>query len=414
MVDFWFNHFNVFQGKNFMRVLVGHYEHHAIRPFALGRFRDLLGAVTHHPAMLYYLDNAQSVSNPPEMNNKMVVQGKKKRGLNENFARELLELHTLGVDGGYSQKDVIEVARALTGWTAVPGRGAGMRMQAQIDQAQSTGQLNNRLVQRGDFVFLPNQHDPRPKKILGRNFPGLGGPNGYQEGEQVLDMLAEHPSTAQHIAKKLVIRFVDDHPDPALINKLAQQFRRSHGDTKAMLIALVESPEFWKTRSSKVKSPLEYYASMMRALGGQVDLAQLENQGRARVLGKWFEKMGQQLYYYQAPTGFPDRAEQWINSGTLVSRINFAFALCGSQIPGLVLPQQQLQSVSKDLQSSAQYLMPGRDIEATVAQVSASSSKPEFFQSLKKNQEMAVDHEKFSSNQRNLALILSSPEFQKR
>lgn len=413
LTDFWYNHFYVSMAKNQAKDFILSYERDAIRPNSLGTFRQLLGSSSSHPAMLYYLDNAQSTKNPEQGNEmKQNAKGKPKRaktGLNENYAREILELHTLGVDGGYQQKDVVEVARALTGWTAMPGRGRNEKFDDRLDRARSQG---NQIIEKGQFVFVAQQHDGGPKQILGVRFPGQSGLAGYQEGVKVLDLLSEHPSTARNISKKFLIRFVSDEPDPKLVNHLSQVFLNSHGDTKAMLRALVESPEFWASRGKKVKSPVEYFASMTRALGGQVDLQALRKPRSGRQLDNWFEKMGQKPYGYQAPTGFPDRAQQWVNSGTIVNRINFAFAICNGRVDGISIPPAPQQW--KSLESCAQQFLAGHDIKPTVKQAETNANNPKFYDSLRKDQEVAHHTKDIAAGPRNAALILSSPEFQRR
>ncbi len=414
LTDFWYNHFYVSMSKNQAKDFILSYERDAIRPYSLGTFRQLLGSSSSHPAMLYFLDNAQSTKNSEQglqrsQNAKGKPKKKAKTGLNENYAREILELHTLGVDGGYQQKDVVEVARALTGWTAMPGRGRNDRLEKQLERARAQG---NQIIEKGQFVFVAQRHDGGPKQILGVRFPGQSGLAGYQEGVKVLDLLSQHPSTARNIAKKFVIRFVSDEPDPKLVNQMSQVFLSSHGDTKAMLKALVESPEFWASRGKKVKSPVEYFASMTRALGGQIDLQALRRPRSGRLLDNWFEKMGQKPYGYQAPTGFPDRAQQWVNSGTIVNRINFAFAVCNGKVDGIAIPPDAANW--KTLESCAQLFLAGHDIKPTVRQAESNANNPKFYDSLRKDQEVASHSKEIATGPRNAALILSSPEFQRR
>ena len=244
--DFWYNHFNVFVDKGADRYLVTEYERDAIRPHVLGKFRDLLEATAKSPAMLFYLDNWQSVGpNAPQPRG----QGNKaKRGLNENYGRELMELHTLGVDGGYTQKDVTEVARCFTGWT--------------INQPQRGGK----------FVFNPRLHDNGEKVVLGVTIPAGGGES---DGEKVLDILAHHPATAHFISKKLAMRFVADDPPAALVDRMADTFLKTDGDIRQVMLTMIDSKEFWSVGAyrSKVKSPLEMVASAVRAMNGNVDFA---------------------------------------------------------------------------------------------------------------------------------------------
>ena len=300
MVDFWANHFSVFQGKGQTRLYIPAYERETIRPHALGRFRDLLGAVAKSPAMLLYLDNAQSMAD--SMHSTLVGRrgARRARGLNENYARELMELHTLGVDGGYTQQDVIEVARALTGWT--------------VD------------AQQGGFIFRPALHDADEKTVLGRR---LAAGRGQEDGEQVLDILAKHPATARYITRKLAIRFVSDSAPPALVDRCAREFERSDGDIRATVRCIVTSPELFSEASyrSKVKTPFELVASALRAAGAVPDATPRSGQVVARL--------GQPIYGRQTPDGWPDRAEEWINAGAMVNRVNFGIQLADGQVPGV-------------------------------------------------------------------------------
>jgi uncharacterized protein (DUF1800 family) len=326
LTDFWFNHFNVFVGKGQVRQYLTEYERDVIRPHVLGSFRDLLGATAHSPAMLFYLDNWQS-STPnagpmltPEMerrlNSPRVTPSQKQqlmsrldaakknapKGLNENYGRELMELHTLGVDGGYTQQDVINVARAFTGWT--------------IDRPQ----------QGGGFVFRPQMHDTSEKTILGVKFPAGGGEN---EGERVLDLLAKHPSTAHHIAYELAQRFVSDTPPPALVDRAAKRFLDTKGDLREVTRTIIESPEFFAEDAyrAKVKTPLEFVVSAVRATGAVVSNPQ--------PLIAELRTLGMPLYGCQPPTGYSMTADAWVNTGSLLNRMNFALQLVGGQInPG--------------------------------------------------------------------------------
>ncbi|MGH7772421.1 MAG: DUF1800 domain-containing protein, partial [Candidatus Binatia bacterium] len=297
MVDFWFNHFNVFWGKDAARWMVTSFERDAIRPHALGKFRDLLMATARHPAMLFYLDNWMSVRS--DMPTGRGGQGP--RGLNENYARELLELHTLGVDGGYTQKDVIEVARCFTGWT--------------IDQPKKVG----------SFIFRPFAHDNGEKLVLGHRIAAGGG---QQDGERVIDILAHHPSTARFIATKLVRRFVADDPPLSLVQRVAETFKQTDGDIKSLLVTIINSPEFFAIENyrAKTKTPFEFVASAVRAPNGTTD-------GSPPLVAA-VGKMGAPLYSAPAPNGYPDVAEPWLNSGALLSRVNFVSSLMRNQLPG--------------------------------------------------------------------------------
>lgn len=298
LVDFWFNHFNVSAEKNRTRWMVTSYERDAIRPHVLGKFRELLGATAKHPAMLWYLDNWQSVRDGFEPRRRR--NGKNMpTGLNENYARELLELHTLGVDAGYTQNDVHEAARALTGWSVELKRG-------------------------GTFAFHAQAHDSGPKQIFGLSLEAGGG---QSDGERLLDALARHPATAHHLARKLCMRFVNDDPPPELVERIAQVFLSTDGDLRATVQAIFESPEFWSARGTKTKTPLEFVASAVRAVGS---LDQVQ-QPLARAL----ETLGAPLYRCAPPTGYAEQASAWVSAGALVSRINFGLALAGGRVKGV-------------------------------------------------------------------------------
>jgi uncharacterized protein (DUF1800 family) len=298
LTDFWYNHFNVYLDKGADRYLVPSYEREAIRPHVLGNFRDLLEATAKSPAMLFYLDNWQSVA--PGQNQRMRKQGT--RGLNENYGRELLELHTLGVDGGYTQKDIIEVARCFTGWTIRNPR------------------------QGGGFQYNDRVHDKGQKVVLGVIIPAGGG---QQDGEKVLDILAHHPSTARFISKELAMRFVADSPPQALIDRMAASFTKSGGDQRAVMKTMLDSKEFWSAGAyrAKVKTPFEMIVSAVRALDANVEFAfPLANQ---------IALLGQPLYRKQEPTGYSSANADWINSAALLARMNFALALAQNRIPGV-------------------------------------------------------------------------------
>ena len=304
--DFWFNHFNVFFDKGADRYLVTEYERDAIRPNVLGKFRNLLEATAKSPAMLFYLDNWQSVGpaapQPWGAKAPQALGVKARRGLNENYGRELMELHTLGVDGGYTQKDVTEVARCFTGWT--------------INQPQ----------RGGTFVFNPRLHDNGEKVVLGVTIPAGGGES---DGEKVLDILAHHPSTAHFISKKLAMRFVADNPPEALVDRMAQTFQRTDGDIRQVMLTMIESKEFWSVGAfkSKIKSPLEMVASAVRAINGDVNVAfPLVNQ---------VAQLGEPLYRKLEPTGYSNSSAQWANSAGLMARMNFALNLASNKVPGV-------------------------------------------------------------------------------
>ncbi|MCZ8203991.1 DUF1800 domain-containing protein [Gemmatimonas sp.] len=350
LVDFWENHFNVFAGKDRTRYFLNDFDR-TVRQHAMGDFRALLGAVAKSPAMLYYLDNWQSVADsgrpvlqpiPPqraarraqavrravqprgatsEQMARVEALQRRRRGLNENYARELMELHTLGVDGGYTQQDVVEVARALTGWTLERG------------------------AQGGGFVFRPQAHDAGAKTILGVRFPAG---RGQEEGEAVLDLLAYHPRTAEFIARKLVQRFVSDSPPPALVARAAERFRLSRGNIRETVRTIVTSPEFFSADAyrAKVKSPFELVVSALRALDAAPDVT-------ART-AQLVSRLGQPLFGHQAPNGYPETGEAWMNTGAILNRINFGLTVAGDRVPGVRLAQWPLYDSLRTLDRPAQ------------------------------------------------------------
>jgi uncharacterized protein (DUF1800 family) len=306
LVEFWFNHFNIFAGKGPVSVLVADYEARAIRPFVLGRFRDMLGATAKHPAMLHYLDNERSVVagyEPPRavrryLADKPELKARVPGGLNENYARELMELHTLGVDGGYSQRDVTELARILTGWG--------------IDQRKAlqggTGDL---------FHFDAKKHDRGDKTWLGQSVAG----SGQAEGERALDRLAAHPSTARHIAFKLAQAFVADEPPPSLVDRLAENFKATGGDLKAVTRTLIRSDEFWSREAAgaKFKSPYQYLISSLRAVDAPL--------GNPAPLLQALAQAGQPLFGAATPDGYKNTAAAWRNPEALTQRVQIATTL---------------------------------------------------------------------------------------
>jgi uncharacterized protein (DUF1800 family) len=298
MTDFWFNHFNVFAGKGADRAWVGAYERDAIRPFALGKFRDLLRATARHPAMLFYLDNWQNTA-PDSPGGQ-----RRKLGINENYARELLELHTLGVDGGYSQKDVTALAYILTGWGLSHG---------------------DDWVERSAFSFNPRRHDFSNQVLLGQTVPG----GGEQEIEAVLDRLAAHPATAQHIAYQLAQALVDDNPPPSLVTQLARTFSRSDGNIAEVLRELLHSQAFWDSRyrQTKFKPPLRYAVSALRA-------AQVLPPGDTHAIQHALNTMGQPLYRCVTPNGYANTKQQWLNPDALLKRVDFAKGLKRFDVAG--------------------------------------------------------------------------------
>jgi uncharacterized protein (DUF1800 family) len=302
MVDFWFNHFNIYMDKGADRILTTSYERDAIRPYVFGKFRDLLEATAESPAMLFYLDNWQSVS-PDRLPERRFAKQKAKqsRGLNENYARELMELHTLGVDGGYTQQDVVGVARCFTGWTiAQPNRG-------------------------GEFIYNDRVHDKGEKIVLGVKIPAGGG---REDGEKVLDILARHPSTARFISTGLAKKFVADDPPPALIDRMAKTFHDTDGDIRAVMTTMLDSKEFFSEGAfrAKVKTPLELVVSAVRATDAQVDFA--------IPLAAQIAQLGEPLYRKVEPTGYSSANAEWVNSAALLARMNFALALANNRVPG--------------------------------------------------------------------------------
>ncbi|NOT62729.1 MAG: DUF1800 domain-containing protein [Acidobacteria bacterium] len=344
MTDFWFNHFNVFINKGADRILTPAYERDAIRAKAFGKFSDLLKATAESPAMLFYLDNWTSASpnakgnDQEERTQKMIEQMKeirrtrkaegqpvideaeyekrrtqmqqnldrlkaqrRNRGINENYAREIMELHTLGVDGGYTQKDVQEVARCFTGWTIRQPRAGG------------------------SFYFNAAIHDDGEKIILGQKIPAGGG---MQDGYKVIEILSRHPATAKFVSTKLARKFVSDNPPAALVDKMANTFRKTDGDMREVLRAMFTAPEFWsnETYRAKIKTPFEMTVSAVRALNGDTN-------GNPQF-HKWITQMGEGLFLAQPPTGYPDTADHWVNTGALLDRMNFALALSANRING--------------------------------------------------------------------------------
>lgn len=360
LVDFWTNHFNVFAGKGVDRWLLTSYDRDTIRPNTLGKFHDLLLATAQSPAMLFYLDNFQSVSPNAQIGtqrprarrdlfgglmgmgrrDRLITRNpdqrqqdgaglpqapanaaRQRRGINENYARELMELHTLGVDGGYTQKDVQEVARCFTGWTIFAPRGGATASQAMMDGRRAEMLREN----AGRFFFNPRAHDDGEKIVLGHKIPAGGG---IKDGLMVLDILARHPATAKFIGAKLTRYFVADSPPPALVDRVAAVFTKSDGDIRETLRAIFFSPEFNSPEAyrAKVKRPFELTISAMRTLGA-------ETNGGPQI-HQWIARMGEPLYGFQTPNGYSDTAESWVNTGGLLERLNFGLALASNRIPG--------------------------------------------------------------------------------
>ena len=402
LTGFWFNHFNVSLTKPQLNLLAPAYERDVIRPNITGKFKDLLSATAHSPAMLYYLDNFISSSTIENSGNKFSDSRREKRiesklneldtttqllvrklknnrrnkGLNENYARELMELHTLGVDGGYTQTDVTEAARVLTGWSIYPfedGYAPGIRKL--VENIGDDKLTANGYVHQGDFFFAINRHDIKEKKVLGKTFPSG---NGYSEGMDLLDLLAHHPSTSFFISKKLATYFVCDNPPQSLIDRMAKTFREKDGDIKSVLMTMAMSKEFWSAASvrQKTKSPFEFVISATRALNADIKAP--------FQLFQKMERMGQKIYYYQAPTGFPDNSAYWINTGSLLNRMNFGLDIAANQIRGtqsnllLLNNNHEPENANAALIIYTAILLPERNQENTIIRLSPLLTTPDF------------------------------------
>ncbi|HYO20819.1 MAG TPA: DUF1800 domain-containing protein [Flavisolibacter sp.] len=404
LTDFWFNHFNVAASKGGIQQYLTSYERDVIRPNVLGRFETLLLATAKSPAMLTFLDNNKSTVNEENMDRSQKKVAKvredvmenmgdrmmeampdtaqarnatgkikkpKMQGLNENYAREIMELHTLGVDGGYTQADVTQAARVLTGWSLNPAIEYGIRPKRQ--------QNEERLERMGfvyddNFLFAANKHDKGEKKVLGVTFPAGGG---YEEGEKLIRLLAMHPSTAKFVSRKLAVRFVSDVPPQSLIDKMAKTFLEKDGNIKEVLVTMVSAPEFWTKEAlrEKTKSPFEVAISAIRATDAKIIAP-------AQVY-QWIAKMGQRLYNYQAPTGFPDRGQYWINTGSLLNRMNIGLAFASNRIAGVKVDLMALnnnrepESAEEALRVYSKILMPERNIDETVKRLTPLLNDPE-------------------------------------
>ncbi len=414
MVDFWQNHFNVFAGKAAVRWYIPSYERDVIRKNALGNFRDLVVGTAQHPAMLFFLDNFESVSPnaqqpggngrlqqalrsgnlTPQMRERIKAnqgltdaqlderlgrlrqaQNRPRRGLNENYARELMELHTLGVDGGYTQKDIGEVARAFTGWTIADPRGYRRAAAGMItgDEDRRLARLQRQAgipddIDSGEFYFNERWHDKGTKTVLGQKIDE----GGIKDGLKVIDLLVKHPSTAKFIARKLAVKFVRDDPSDALVGRVAEAFTRSNGDIRTTLKALISDKEFFAPENyrAKIKTPFELAVSSIRALGGNT------NSGPAMLA--MLNKLGEVPYGYQAPTGYPDTAEDWVNTGALLERLNFAVAVASNRIPGtrVDLSAYDATNKSKILERALAELLDGDVSPSTRASLAKQIEQP--------------------------------------
>jgi uncharacterized protein (DUF1800 family) len=395
MTDFWFNHFNVYIGKGADHYLLTSYERDVIRPHALGKFEDLLVATARSPAMLFYLDNWLSVGPNSDVangipkrannawkqrvrNNGQTNQSKGKRnGLNENYGRELMELHTLGVNGGYTQEDVTEVARVFTGWT--------------LKQPK----------QGGGFTFDDRTHEPGDKLVLGHRIK----PKGEKEGLEVLHILAHNPSTARFVCAKLAVRFVSDDPPQALVDRMAQTFLKKDGNIREVLRTMLDSPEFWAPEAyrAKVKTPFEFLVSALRASGAEVT--------DAMPIARQLQNMGMPLYGMQPPTGYSMKADAWVNSSALLGRMNFALAMTSGKVKGVQLDSNKLAG-QKDAQQSLtaleNVLLAGNVSKQTHEVIAARLQDP-------KISRRKLDDPARPPNTGLIAgLLLGSPEFQRR
>ncbi|MBA2686419.1 MAG: DUF1800 domain-containing protein [Gemmatimonadaceae bacterium] len=406
MVDFWENHFTVFAGKGPERYFLGQFERDAIRPHALGKFRDLLGAVAKSPAMLYYLDNWESTveADRPSLvlranrgggngrgrtaivrNARLEAMGKdttkkpRARGLNENYGRELLELHTLGVDGGYTQADVVSAARAFTGWTVEKPR------------------------EDGSFAFRPALHDAGAKSFLGHT---LAPNRGIEDGEQVLDIVATAPAAAHFVATKLVRRFVSDSVPAELVDRVANTFTRTDGDIRECLRTIFTSSEFFSRAAykAKVKSPFELVVSALRVVGARAD----STPRTAQMIAK----LGQPLYGHLAPNGYPERGDAWINTGAILARINFGLVVASGKVPGASLAEwtdgAQLQSLPH-----------GAQVDGIIRSILGGEASPDTRRVLESGvNPMASDSAsaatKLTGFENIVGLALGAPEFQRR
>jgi uncharacterized protein (DUF1800 family) len=401
--DFWFNHFNVYADKGEVRWYLTSYESDVIEPHALGKFHDLLTATSQSPAMLFYLDNFLSADPnaaqrqaaeramrqqmrrgpygyPPRPQPQQAQNKKQERGLNENYGRELMELHTLGVDGGYTQKDVTEVARCFTGWTIEKPR------------------------EEAKFKFDERLHDPNPKVVLGKKIHA----GGMKDGEEVLSLLSKNPNTARFISTKLARRFVSDTPPPALVDRMAKSFQKSDGEIREVMRTMIYSPEFWSREAyrAKVKTPYELVVSSVRALGTDVDTP--------LPLVRWVGRIGEPLYQCQPPTGYSDKGETWVNTGALLNRLNFSLALSGNKVRGsrsdvvALLGSDSTGDPKQALDRAVQVFLDGQMSANTAATIQKQLENPEIVQAKLDDPVKQVDLGLVTG------LVLGAPEFQRR
>ncbi|HEV7378388.1 MAG TPA: DUF1800 domain-containing protein [Dyadobacter sp.] len=408
MASFWFNHFNVSLTKDDCSHFIPAYEREVIRPGALGNFSDLLIATAKSPAMLYYLDNFSSASDNNQFSKKKdkkqqqdiaendviadtliarLKKVRKEKGINENYAREVMELHTMGVDGGYTQQDVTEAARVLTGWTTYPFQvNRKTKVPERAERFEKSG-----FVRDGDFLFAANRHDAGSKTVLGKQY---GPDKGYAEGVELFSNLATHPATARFICKKIATRFVSDNPDPSLVDKMSKTFLSTKGNIKAVLIAMVSSMEFWNKAAlrEKTKSPFELAVGSIRSLNAQVT--------DPYPLFNWIARMGERMYSYQAPTGFPDKGQYWINTGSLLNRMNFGLALASGKIAGIKVDLAGLNQYHEPESSQAALLtyskliLPERDLTKTVERLKPMLNDPELSEKVDKASQTAAETNK--------------------
>jgi uncharacterized protein (DUF1800 family) len=396
LVDFWFNHFNVFQGKGLDRVLVESYEREAIRPNVFGRFRTMLGATAKHPAMLFYLDNWLSVA-PGYQPRARAGAAAKAAGLNENYAREVMELHTLGVDGGYTQQDVTELARILTGWTMQPQQPRRRRVLMDSRPLIAVPHAGDSI-----FVFDPARHDDGSKTWLGHAV----APGGQMEGEFALDVLARHPATARHVGFKLARRFVADEPPPALVGRLAQRFLETDGDLRAVMQSLVDSAEFRDARGLKFKTPYQYVMSSVRATGIATT--------NVRPLMAVLAQLGQPLYGCQTPDGWHDTEADWLNPSAITQRVNFATALASGRLPlqGVADPNAPATNGLKALERQADKAMASHEpVEGSTPPVDAAALLATLGPAIGAQTRSAIAA---SPPALRAALVLGSPDFMRR